>query len=200
MIKNLIFDVGNVLFHYRWLEALVDAGFTREQAAEMGPKIFDETPLWREFDAGNIDLQGIIDGYGEYFPEYKEYIAEFITRAERMPIDRPEVWDKMKALKDKGYKIYLLSNYSEYLFTRHTDGKAFMDYIDGKVVSYEIHYTKPQKEIYETLLAKYDLNPEESIFFDDREENVEAAVALGIKGCTVRSREHINSELEMLMQ
>ena len=47
MIKNLIFDVGNVLFHYRWLEALVDTGMTKEQAAETGPKIFDETPLWR---------------------------------------------------------------------------------------------------------------------------------------------------------
>lgn len=199
MIKNLIFDVGNVLFHYRWLEALVDTGMTKEQAAETGPKIFDETPLWREFDAGNIDLPGIIEGYGELFPEFKDNIAEFITRAERMPIDRPEVWEKMKLLKDKGYKIYLLSNYSDYLFNRHTEGKAFLDYIDGKVVSYEVHYTKPQKEIYEILLSKYNLKPEESLFFDDREENVQTAVSLGISGCVVKSREHINKELEKLI-
>lgn len=200
MIKNLIFDVGNVLFHYRWLEALVDTGMTKEQAAETGPKIFDETPLWREFDAGNIDLPGIIEGYGELFPEFKDNIAEFITRAERMPIDRPEVWEKMKLLKDKGYKIYLLSNYSDYLFNRHTEGKAFLDYIDGKVVSYEVHYTKPQKEIYEILLSKYNLKPEESLFFDDREENVQTAVSLGISGCVVKSREHINEELEKLIK
>lgn len=199
MIKNLIFDVGNVLFHYRWLEALVDTGMTREQAAAAGPKIFDETPLWREFDAGNIDLPGIIEGYGELFPEFKDNIAEFITRAERMPIDRPEVWEKMKRLKDKGYRIYLLSNYSDYLFNRHTEGKAFLDYIDGRVVSYEVHVTKPDREIYEILLSKYDLKPEESLFFDDREENVETALALGISGCVVKSREHINDELEKLL-
>ncbi len=199
MIKNLIFDVGNVLFHYRWLEALMDTGMTQEQAAEAGPKIFDETPLWREFDAGNIDLPGIIEGYGELFPEFKDNIAEFITRAERMPIDRPEVWEKMKLLKDKGYRIYLLSNYSDYLFNRHTEGKAFLDYIDGRVVSYEVHVTKPDKEIYEILLSKYDLKPEESLFFDDREENVQTAVSLGISGCVVKSREHINKELESLL-
>ena len=105
----------------------------------------------------------------------------------------------MKLLKDKGYKIYLLSNYSDYLFNRHTEGKAFLDYIDGKVVSYEVHYTKPQKEIYEILLSKYNLKPEESLFFDDREENVQTAVSLGISGCVVKSREHINKELEKLI-
>ena len=102
-------------------------------------------------------------------------------------------------LWDKGYKIYLLSNYSDYLFNRHTEGKAFLDYIDGKVVSYEVHYTKPQKEIYEILLSKYKLKPEESLFFDDREENVQTAVSLGISGCVVKSREHINKELEKLI-
>lgn len=199
MIKNLIFDVGNVLFHYRWLDALVDTGLSREQALSAGPKIFDETPLWREFDAGNIDLSEIIEGYGEMFPEFKDNIAEFITRAERMPIDRPEVWEKMKVLKEKGYKLYLLSNYSDYLFNRHTEGKAFLDYIDGKVVSYEVHVTKPDKGIYEILLNKYNLKPEESVFFDDKEENIQTAVALGIKGCVVKSREHINELLQSLI-
>ena len=69
----------------------------------------------------------------------------------------------------------------------------------GRVVSYEVHYTKPQKEIYEILLSKYNLKPEESLFFDDREENVQTAVSLGISGCVVKSREHINKELESLL-
>lgn len=196
MIKNLIFDVGNVLFHYRWLEALMDTGLTEEEAKFVGPKIFDETPLWREFDAGNIDLEGIIKGYEEQFPGFGKNIAEFIIHAERMPLDRPEVWEKMRILKEKGYKLYLLSNYSEYLFSRHTNGKPFLNYIDGKVVSYEVHQIKPGEAIYKTLLSRYNLKPEESVFFDDRPENTATAEGLGIKSYTIESREHINSILQ----
>ncbi len=177
----------------------MDTGLTREQAMDAGPKIFDETPLWREFDAGNIDLDGIIEGYGELFPQYKDNIAEFIIKAERMPIDRPEVWDKMKVLKDLGYRIYLLSNYSDYLFNAHTKGKAFLNYLDGRVVSYEVHQTKPDADIYKTLLAKYDLKPEECVFFDDREENTATAISLGIKSYTIENREHINEILQHLI-
>jgi len=196
MIKNLIFDVGNVLFHYRWMEALMDTGLTREEALDAGPKIFDETPLWREFDAGNVDLDGIIKGYGDLFPEYRENIKEFIINADRMPLDRPEVWEKMKVLKDKGYRLYLLSNYSEYLFNEHTKGKPFIDLIDGRIVSYEVHQIKPDESIYYSLLNKYDLNPNECVFFDDRPENTQTAQRLGIRSYTIESREHINEILQ----
>jgi len=200
MITNLIFDVGNVLFHYRWKEALMDTGMTREEADEAGRKVFDETPLWREFDAGNITLSDLIEEYGKLFPDIKDNIAEFVTRNERMPLDRPEVWEKMAVLKKKGYKIYLLSNYSEYLFTNHTKGKPFMDLLDGKVVSYEVHETKPDRPIYRELMRRYDLKPEECVFFDDREENTKTAEELGIKSFTVMSREHINELLEDIIE
>jgi len=196
MIKNLIFDVGNVLFHYRWLEALMDTGISSEEAQYIGPILFDKTPYWSQFDAGNIDLPGLIEEYGRLLPKYKENIAEFITRAERMPIDRPEVWEKMAVLKKKGYRIYLLSNYSDYLFNTHTKGKAFMDILDGRVVSYECHQIKPNDDIYLTLLGKYNLDPSECVFFDDREENTATAERLGIKSYTITSREHINDILQ----
>ena len=75
-----------------------------------------------------------------------------------------------------------------------------MDDIDGKVVSYEIHEMKPDKVIYEHLLAKYGLKPEESVFFDDRSENTAAAEELGIKSYTITSKEYLNSILDEYLE
>ena len=117
-----------------------------------------------------------------------------------MHLPRPEVWEKIHRLKEKGYAIYLLSNYSKFLFDIHTKGASFMDDIDGKVVSYEIHQVKPDRGIYETLLNRFSLKPEECIFFDDRKENTDTAKELGIKTCTIESRDHINKVLSDLIE
>ena len=117
-----------------------------------------------------------------------------------MHIPRPDVWERVHALKQKGYRIYLLSNYSKDFFEVHTKGASFMDDIDGKVVSYEIHEMKPDKIIYEHLLGKYDLKPEESVFFDDRPENTETAEELGIKSYTITSKEYLLSVLDEYLE
>ena len=96
----------------------------------------------------------------------------------------------------KGYKIYLLSNYSEELFRKHTREASFMDDIDGKVVSYEIHEGKPDEAIYRYLLDTYGLVASESMFFDDRTENVETARRLGIQAHVIQSQEQLLSLLE----
>ena len=196
MIKNIIFDVGNVLLEYRWLGALCDTGIDEETGKVLGPQIFEIDGLWTAFDAGDISLEDLIEEYGKRFPQYKKYIAEFITKAERMVITRPEVWEKVHILKEKGYGIYLLSNYSDYLFNIHTKGADFLNDLSGRIVSYEVHEVKPYPAIYNILLEKYNLDASECIFLDDRPENIEAGEQLGIKGVIIESREHINNVLQ----
>jgi len=117
-----------------------------------------------------------------------------------MPIPRPDVWEKVHALKEKGYKIYLLSNYNEDFFRVHTQGASFLEDIDGKVVSYEIHKIKPEPEIYQYLLDKYKLQPEESVFFDDRPENTQTAEGLGMKTYTITSKEYLLHVLDEFLE
>lgn len=193
-VKNLIFDVGNVLFEYRWYQMLLDFGLTEEEAQAARPLIF-ENKLWDEFDLGNLTTQEIIDLYCEELPRYEELLRWFFGHLELMQVARPDVWERVHTLKEKGYRIYLLSNYSEDFFNIHTKGASFMDDIDGKVVSYEIHAMKPDKIIYEHLLNKYDLKAEESVFFDDRLVNTAAAEALGIRSYTITSKEYLLSVL-----
>ena len=198
-IENLIFDVGNVLLEYRWYQMLLDFGLTEEEAQTARPHIFDNK-LWNEFDLGNLTTQEIIDRYCVELPQYEEVLRWFFGHLECMHIAREDVWERIHALKEKGYRIYLLSNYSKDFFEVHTKGASFMDDIDGKVVSYEIHEMKPDKVIYEHLLAKYGLKPEESVFFDDRSENTAAAEELGIKSYTITSKEYLNSILDEYLE
>ena len=170
MIKNLIFDVGNVLIEYRWNQMLLDYGLSKEEAAVAGP-LFFEHETWKELDLGNMPVEEVILLYEKQLPQYAGLIRWFLTHLELMPIPRPDVWEKVHALKEKGYKIYLLSNYNEDFFRVHTEGASFLQDIDGKVVSYEIHKIKPYPEIYQYLLDKYELKAQECVFFDDRPEN-----------------------------
>ena len=198
-IENLIFDVGNVLLEYRWYQMLLDFGLTEEEAQTARPLIFDNK-LWNEFDLGNLTTQEIIDRYCVELPQYEELLRWFFGHLELMHVARPDIWKRVHDLKEKGYRIYLLSNYSKDFFEVHTKGASFMDDIDGKVVSYEIHEMKPDKVIYEHLLSKYDLKPAESVFFDDRPENTAAAEELGIKSYTITSKEYLNSILDEYLE
>ena len=198
MLKNIIFDVGDVLLEYRWHDMLTDYGLPDDEADKLGSLMFDDN-LWHEFDIGNMHRDEIIRQYMENYPEYAETIQWFITHGEFMHVKREDVWEKVAKLKEKGYGIYILSNYSEELFSKHTDDAPFTRLADGIVVSYQIHITKPDEKIYKYLLDKYNLIAEECIFFDDREENTEGAKRLGINAVTVTSREFLLEELDKLL-
>ena len=198
MIKNLIFDVGGVLIGYRWKEMFTDDfGLSDEEAEEMGHMIFDD-PIWRDFDRGNVDIDLLVKHYVDLYPYRADDFRRLFYGNDKMAIEREAVWEKIAGLKDKGYKIYILSNYSEYLFKKHTDTLPFRKLLDGGIVSYETGLIKPEAEIYRHLLEKYDLDPKESIFFDDMQENVDAAGNLGITSYRVKSEESLLQMLDEL--
>ncbi len=190
MIKNIIFDVGDVLFDYRPVEMLMEIGVSREEALRLDDEMFYD-PLWRILDMGTMSQEKVIAEYGRRYPDDAEEIAWFITHGERMHVARPQVWKRVHQLKEKGYRIYLLSNYSEDLFHKHTKGASFMEDLDGMVVSYQIHMAKPDRGIYQYLFHKYALKPEECVFYDDREENVKAAIQQGMESVQITSQEQL---------
>lgn len=198
MIKNIIFDVGDVLLEYRWKDMLKDYGLPDDEAYKVGNLMFNDN-LWHEFDLANMTHDDIVGQYLKNYPEYAEVMQWFMTHGELMHVKREDVWEKARQLKEKGYGIYILSNYSQELFEKHTKDAPFISLADGVVVSYQIHITKPDEKIYHYLLDKYNLKADECIFFDDREENTEAARKLGIEAVTVTSREFLLDELDKLL-
>ncbi|MCI8751577.1 MAG: HAD family phosphatase [Lachnospiraceae bacterium] len=198
MIKNIIFDVGDVLLEYRWKDMLKDYGLPDDEAYKVGNLMFNDN-LWHEFDLANMTRDEIVGQYLKNYPDYAKVMQWFMTHGELMHVKREDVWEKAQKLKEKGYGIYILSNYSQELFEKHTKDAPFISLADGVVVSYQIHITKPDEKIYRYLLDKYNLKAEECIFFDDREENTEAARKLGIEAITVTSKEFLLDELDKLL-
>ncbi|MBD5552625.1 MAG: HAD family phosphatase [Lachnospiraceae bacterium] len=200
-MKNIIFDVGSVLIGYRWRDMCLDEGWEEDKADKIGRGFFSN-PLWPDYDAGLVSTDKLVESVAENYPELETDIRWFITSGKKMIVERPKIWELVKRLKEKGFGLYLLSNYSEELFTLHTAGLPFLELVNGGVISYQIHQIKPNPSIYQYLLDKYQLKPEDCLFFDDRPENTEAAKKLGMQAVTVEdgSEELLIRELEKLLQ
>lgn len=198
--KNIVFDVGEVLIEYRWKQMLMDYGLSEEDAIRVGTELFDDPDkLWSIFDLGTFSEEEIIAEYCRKHPEDTDAITWFISHGEYMHVPRPAVWKMVRKLKEKGYHLYLLSNYPEGLFKKHTEYADFMENIDGLMVSYMIHKAKPDFAIYQALCDKYHLEKSECLFFDDRSENVMAARKFGMCATLVKSQEGLLEDLEKLL-
>ena len=197
MIENIIFDVGNVLMGYDWEEYLRSYDFPEEKYQKIADAVF-RNPIWEEQDRGQHKESWYVDKFVESAPEYEADIREVVRRdPECMHLyDYAETW--VRYLKDKGYHVYILSNYATDTLERTEDKLTFLKYVDGAVFSCQVKQIKPEPEIYKTLLGRYHLDPEKSVFLDDRAENCEAARKQGIHAIQFKSFKQAAAELEKL--
>lgn len=199
MIKNIIFDIGMVLVDFAWKAEMEELGFDK-QCIDVLDKNFVNSNLWDELDLGVLEESEVIDMARKAIPEYAKEIDLFWENCidTIRPFDYCEEW--VRSLRESGFNVYLLTNYPDSLFEKSVKKSfPFYRYINGEIVSSRIKCRKPDPFIYETLLKKYDLKPEESIFTDDRIINVEAASKLGIKAVLFTSYEKTGSEIEQII-
>lgn len=199
MIKNIIFDVGNVLLSYRWKYVYMCSGVDEETADIIFNEMFGDE-LWDDLDSGKNDHYETKRLLMEKYPDHAHTIGYFMDHPELMPLPREEVWKEVHRLKESGYNLYILSNYSHVMFTVHTKDRPFLEDIpeENRVVSYRINMIKPNHEIYNYLLEKYSLKAEECLFFDDRKDNTDGAIAVGMNACCVPTEEILLEELKKL--
>ena len=200
MIKNIIFDIGMVLADFRY-EAYMrdDLGFDEKTIRIFKERIV-ENPLWNEIDRSAIPLDDVVSEMKSRVPEYHDEAEIFFDRIADIinSYDYSRPW--IEELKAKGYRIYLLSNYSKDYFELHRKKKfTFVDLADGMVISGFEKINKPEPEIYKILLDRYALIPEECIFMDDREANVEAAKKLRINAFVFKNYEDAHTKLDTLL-
>lgn len=179
MIKNIIFDIGQVLAKFRWKEFIDDLGF--EESIQK--RVAEATVLsryWKEVDRGVMSMQDIIDGCVSLDPEIEDKIRLFYKDRRTIVTEFDYSEKLVLALKHAGYNIYLLSNYGEENFSYVKNIFTFMKYIDGSIISYEVKTIKPEPLIYKLFLEKYGLIPDECVFLDDLEDNLNTAKEFGI--------------------
>ncbi len=201
MIHNIIFDIGNVLASFRWKDLFKDLGFAGEKFDRIAAATVLHPTMWNEFDRSLMPDEEIIARCIERAPEYEQEIRLLFSKTELLVEEYTYSYDWIKSLKEQGYSVYLLSNYGKTSFEAARDhGRlSFLPLVDGGVISYEVKIVKPEPGIYEALLAKYRLKAEESVFLDDRAENITAAEQLGFHGIVVESYKQAAEALNQIL-
>lgn len=195
MIKNIIFDLGNVLVSFMPSEFFNKKNYPENIKAIILSDIFGSKE-WAMLDNGEITTPEAIEAIALKSSLNKEEITHvFNLRVELMfPLD--ENVKLLQGLKKRGFRLYFLSNFPIDIFEEIRSGYYFFKYFDGGIISAEVKYSKPNNRIYEILLEKYSLIPEECLFIDDLEVNVKAAKIAGMKGLVTYGSQEISKMLE----
>ncbi len=178
MIKNIVFDFGQVLVHFDPHYMVTRYVADPSDAAILEEVLFDRL-YWDRLDAGTISDDEVISESKKRLPERLHEVAEQIYY--NWIYNIPEI-DGMRELlcelKSRGYRLFLLSNISTY-FASHEREIPILKLLDGCVYSAMCGYVKPDRRIYEHLTDKFALDPTETLFVDDRAENTEGAKIAG---------------------
>lgn len=180
MIKNVIFDVGRVLIGWNPY-LLYREIFENDAEIDAFLEKIDFYNWNLSMDKGKSFVQGVAEKTAE-FPEFSKEIKLFDTGWERtVPDLQAEPVDVLKKLKKAGYPVYALTNFSAEKFSLTLNRFDFFNEFDGIVVSAAEKTVKPEAKIFEILCQRYSLKPEECLFVDDSEANIEGAKKLGFK-------------------
>ncbi len=201
-MKNIIFDFGNVLFdldlprigqHFQ--------AYWGEKALAARDKL-NAAKVFELYETGGLSTEEFVNDLRFAVEPYlteEQVINAWNSVFLGMPGER---FDMLTRLREH-YNVFLLSNINDlharwiddYMLREHGFSDFQTQFFDGVYYSHLIRLRKPDREIYEYVLADAELEPRETVFFDDLEENVEAARALGIQGILKRPEEDI---LEMM--
>ena len=181
MIKDIIFDMGNVLVDFCWEKAFRDKGLD----GEIFERVANATVRnkdWDEFDLANLSHEEIIQNFVDNDPEVEEWIRIGTSSIGDMIKKKDYAEELITSLQKSGYKVYILSNMSPQAFEQAGDDLKCARLADGWLFSCDCHIVKPDRRIYELLLEKFELKASECVFLDDKQENVLGGEEVGIKG------------------
>ncbi len=198
-MKTIVFDIGRVLVEFDW-QAYLNSLFTDEKEKAAVNRAFWEIGLWREMDRGAIPQEHIYQallkqsqGFEKQMKLAYDRIGECIGKT-----DYAGVW--IKELKERGYRVLFLSNYSDYLIEKNREALSFLELMDGGIFSCHVKLLKPDLKIYETLFEKYDLTPSDCLFLDDMPVNILGAKECGMNGIVFTTYEETRPKVEAFLE
>lgn len=190
-IKNIIFDLGGVVIDLdrnRAVDALTRLGLvdSKNLLGEYGQK--GHFFMLENGEISSSDLYDLLLPHckeGTTCSDIRDAFEEFLVG---IPVERLRMLDR---LKEKGYKVFVLSNTNPIMFDHwidnafRQDGKSINDYFHGIVTSYQEKMCKPDPQLFQKVVDRYGLNPEETLMLDDSEANVESARSIGLKAIRI---------------
>lgn len=197
-IKNIIFDFGGVVMDWNPRYFFRDY-FNDDEKMEFFLKNIAEDEWNAEQDRGR-SLKDGTDIQVAKFPEWETEIRAYYENWTTMlKSDIPENVEVLRKLEHSEYELFGLTNWSAETFPYALANYDFFNAFKGKiVVSGTEKLIKPDKKIWEVLLERYHLKPEESVFIDDNPKNIEVAKTLGFMTVHITEGTNLEEELRSL--
>ena len=174
-MKNIVFDLGRVVF----------AQDPQKSTAEFKQffSYVSQTPMpqfWIDYDLGLSSFDKVAEDLATYRNVEVGYARDMINLAISKQETIAPTGRLIAELKKAGYRLYVLSNMSREFIDFLRQQEVYANF-DGEVISCEEGVAKPMPEIYDLLLNRFSLDAADTLFIDDRKENVEAAARKGIQ-------------------
>lgn len=191
MIKLLIFDLSNVCFNVEELPFLRKFAAEHDLNYDQLDQFYQELLAKSEVDeiSGEVVWQEVLKKYG-IKSEAKKLIKEMIAGKEAFP----ETLELVKKLK-KNYKTAYLTNYNKDYWDLISERFDLSTYFDFGAVSYQIKARKPAAKGFLVILRHFGVKPEEAVFIDDSEKNLNEPKRLGIKTIWFKNKERLITNL-----
>ena len=182
MLKNIIFDMGNVLIRWDPEYFIRRAGIESPEDHRLLLNEIFRSADWQLLDSGELTESELVERVRLRLPERLHAAAHFLVFHWDKPlIPIPGMADFIRECRHAGLGVYLLTNagYRQPEYWKNVPGS---EYFDGTMVSAYQGWVKPSREIFEQLLERFRLKADECLFVDDVQENITAAQRLGIQG------------------
>ena len=202
MIKNLVFDLGNVLIEWNSEKILTYFEPENERRQALKQAIFD-SGVWHQTDKGELSLKEACDEVlaqldDSYHPAVQNIFYNWYEVVEIYS----GLQEQIRLWAEQGYRIYILSTTCEIFYRIEKAGLLpVFPLLSGYILSSEVGVVKPEPEIYQKLLKKYGIDPTESIFIDDIQANLDTAAELGFETILAkRESDNILAMQELLQE
>ena len=182
MIKNLVFDLGNVLIEWNSEKILTFFEPEKERRQLLRQVIF-ESGVWHQTDKGELSLKEACDEVLVQLDDsYHSAVQNIFYNWYEVVGVYSGLQEQIRLWAEQGYRIYILSTTCEIFYRIEKAGLLpIYPLLSGYILSSEVGVVKPELEIYQKLLKKYGIEPTESVFIDDIQANLDTAAELGFE-------------------
>jgi putative hydrolase of the HAD superfamily len=197
-VRNVIFDFGGVLVSWRPNEII--EGFYSEPELREAIRVHAfQHDDWIDMDRGLLDEATVVRRFAARMGRPEAEMSALLDRVRESLTPIEPTVALLAELRERGLKLYGLSNMSASIFEHLTSSHDFFGLFDGIVVSAAVKAVKPDPAIYEHLREKYAIEFGESVFIDDLPGNVESARRLGLPAIRFETTAQVRLELEPLL-
>ncbi len=198
-MRSVVFDLGGVVLDWN-PDSILERYYADEESRATLKSVMFQHPDWLLMDRGVILESEMVDRVRQRTPRSPVELAGLLQAVRESLAPKPDTVALIDRLALRGVALYCLSNMPATTFAYLRERYDLWSVFRGIVISGEINMMKPEREIFEHLLTRYELTARDTIFIDDHEPNIQAAAQLGIKTVWFRDARQCEAELEPLLR